>query len=588
MITQTFHDCAAEDRADVVIVGAGMAGLYCAWRLIQQDPTRTITLVERLDRTGGRLDTDIVRIKPGERVREEEGGMRFNYGMPELMRLICALDLCDQIVDFPMGSEGDTNRFQVRGHAFTVAEAEAGDNMIWSELYNLAPEEVGLSPTELVTNAYRNILYANGAAYESGRQPRFWQRLREEFTWKGKTLNNWQLWGLLRDMGYSEECITMLTETIGFAGPFKSLANAGDALQILADFPTDPVYYTFRDGFSTLPDALVDWLAKAAPHQVKILLSTNVDRIDRHGEGGYALRLNAAPEGHKQPGLPFVADAGEARTLTTDRLILAVAAQGLETLFIKSPALHAEPDSPQLWERLRSAMGMKLMKINLYFDAPWWLDGQTSRDPIQYGPNFSSLPINAVYPFYSLRRAGDDDPAPRADAAAALTIYCDFDNTNFWKGLQNIGPLFDSALQRREREAQPQVQFAASQAVVEEARTQLAALFGAPWVPEPILTSYRLWNGEDDFEYAYHQWRLGVKDREVIAYMAAPRETLHVCNEAYSDMQGWVNGSLRSADQTLATFGLDPMADPQCENPRDAQDGPTPNQARRRPGLWGG
>ena len=53
-----------------------------------------MTLIERLNRTGGRLDTDIVEVKSGEIVREEEGGMRFNFGMEELMRLNYALGLC--------------------------------------------------------------------------------------------------------------------------------------------------------------------------------------------------------------------------------------------------------------------------------------------------------------------------------------------------------------------------------------------------------------------------------------------------------------------------------------------------------------
>jgi len=581
MILQTFAESSTEHTSDVVIVGAGIAGLYCAYRLVQQDPTRTVTLVERLDRTGGRLDTDIIHFSETEVVREEEGGMRFNYGMTELMQLVCAMGLCDQIVPFPMSSDDDTNRFHVRGHSFTVAEADAGDNMIWSELYDLLPQEVGLSPTDLVTNAYRNILSVNGAAYEGGRTPEFWQTFREDFVWKGIPLKDWLLWGLLRDMGYSEECIQMLSETIGFAGPFKSLANAGDALQILADFPNDPVYYTFRKGFGSLPDAVVKWLETHAGDQVRIQLSTNVDRIVDHGDG-YELQVTKAPDrGDANPFIP----GGETRVLRTDTLILACAARGMEELFINSPALHGRPDAHRLWTNIHDSLGMKLMKINLYFDKPWWLDGQSARPPVQFGPNFSSLPVNAVYPFYSLRREDDPDPSPRVDAAAALTIYCDFDNTNFWRGLQNVGPAFRSEEQDKQNQKVPQTLFPASQAVVAEARRQLGLLFSVNWVPEPILTSYRLWNGEDDFEFAYHQWRQGVEDSKVRTYLAAPRDNLHVCNEAFSDMQGWVNGSIRSADLALAHFGIQPQDGPTCPNP-DAPEAKV--STRRRYGVWGG
>src|SRR5664279_2919412 len=108
-----FPDAPAEANADIVIVGAGVSGLYCARRLIEQDPARRITIVERLNRVGGRLDTDLIDIAPGDVVREEEGGMRFNYDMTELMQLTNALGLSDQIVPFPMGSDvtglGNTN-----------------------------------------------------------------------------------------------------------------------------------------------------------------------------------------------------------------------------------------------------------------------------------------------------------------------------------------------------------------------------------------------------------------------------------------------------------------------------------------------
>ena len=135
--------------------------------------------------------------------------MRFNFGMDQLMNLTKKLGLCDQIVEFPMGSADNTNRYFLRGRNFTLAEAIASGNMIWSELYDLKTEEVGLSPTELVTIAFNNVLFENGMVQKPGEPPEFYTEFREKAKWKGKTMNEWQLWGLLRDMGYSEECIQM-------------------------------------------------------------------------------------------------------------------------------------------------------------------------------------------------------------------------------------------------------------------------------------------------------------------------------------------------------------------------------------------
>ncbi|MEM8908519.1 MAG: FAD-dependent oxidoreductase, partial [Bacteroidota bacterium] len=306
-----FNDVPSSDEVDIAIIGAGISGLYCAYRLLtsKQFAGKKIAIYERLNRTGGRLQSDLIPIRQNHKaksavgakrffdlvdidlVKEEQGGMRFNYGMEELMSLIAKLNLCDEIVPFPMSSTDNTNRFCVRGHSFSLEEANQGGNRIWSQLYDLKPEEVGLSPVEIVTNAYHRILEANDILLEEDQTPTYWQNFRLDFEWKGIPLNRWQMWGLLLDMGYSEECVQMLSETIGFAGPFKSLANAGDAWQILADFPKDPVYYTFRYGFSTLPDAI----KKVLKGKVDIYLSTNVDSITGKA-GNFMLQLTAAPD----------------------------------------------------------------------------------------------------------------------------------------------------------------------------------------------------------------------------------------------------------------------------------------------------
>jgi phytoene dehydrogenase-like protein len=575
-------------RSDVAVVGAGISGLYCAWRLLETDPAVTVTIVERLDRTGGRLDSDLVEIAQGEIIREEEGGMRFNFLMTELMRLNAALGICDQIVPFPMSTSDNSNRFSIRGRSFTLKDAEDSAQTIWGEIYALDERERGLSPTDIIFAVYRSVLMANGMTYSSCKNPEDWTRFRETALWRGVPMKDWQMWGLLRDMEYSQECIQMLSETIGFAGPFKSMANAGDAFQILADFSKNLNYFTFNRGFSTLPNAIRDMLEARHSDRVTILLSANVDAIERSHDDGFALAITQADRPiNARPRMA----SGEVKRLEARQIVLATAAKGSQDLFQTSPALRDDADAGRLWDALHASLGMKLMKINLYFTAPWWHNGLTGRAPVSFGPNFTDLPINAVYPFYALPETGTTPeagttpglglPAIR-DAAAALTIYCDFDNTNFWHGLQNVGPMFDTPLQRQQSEKVPQVLYPASQKVVAEARRQLAALFGIGSVPEPVLTSYRLWDGDQDFEFAYHQWRLNTEDSVVREYLSNPVKGIYVCNEAFSDMHGWVNGSIRSSDLALAKLGgalfgrpIPPLENEAC---------PPPDAV----GLWGG
>ncbi|MHA7056533.1 FAD-dependent oxidoreductase [Aquimarina sp. M1] len=589
MAILTFNEVSDDEDVDIAIIGAGISGLYCAYRLINHPDytAKKIAIYERLNRTGGRLQSDLIPIRGDHKVsdengirnfydqvkidlvKEEQGGMRFNYMMEELMTLNSALGICDEIVPFPMSSTNDTNRFCIRGHSFSLAEANASGNMIWSQLYDLYPEEIGLSPVQIVTNAYNRILEANDIILDEDQTPAYWQKFRLHFKWKGIPMNEWQLWGLLRDMGYSEECIEMLTNTIGFVGPFKSLPNAGDAWQILADFPKDPTYYTFKYGFSTLPDAI----KKELEGKVNIYLSTNIESI--HGEeSDFTIHLTKAPEGqNSRPNIP----CGKHKKIKAKQIISAIAATGFKSLYTKSPALYItnkKHNGMKLWECINGVLGMDLMKINFYFKEAWWYTESTGRSKIEFGPNFTDLPINSIYPFYSVEDLEIDHKKGTVsiitgEEPAALTLYCDFNHTNFWKGLQNVGSKFTSPLQEKYNEMESQTVYAASKAVVAEARKQIGLLLGVTNIPEPIFTSYRLWNGEDDFEHAYHQWQLNVNDKETIEYLANPLPGFYLCNEAISDMQGWVNGSLRSSNlalDKLSDGAINPMDNTPCKS----------------------
>lgn len=535
-------------NVDTVIVGAGVSGLYCAWRLLKKDPSHKIAIIERLNRTGGRLDSDLIKIPDpdGEgsvTVREEEGGMRFTYEMTELMALFSGLNLCHEIVYFPM----TTNRFSFRGHSFTNCESLENNNAVWGELYDLAPAEENQSPGSLITTVYNRIVAENGEVPPENPTPEYWERFRLDFCWNGIPLNEWTLWGLLRDMGYSEECVRLFASALGFEGPFLSMVNAGEAWQILEDFPKNPHYFTFRNGFSTLIKALSKEIESIAGNI--IYLGGNVDSISSCGEGSYEVTATFAPSGDSA--YPF--EGGEQRTTQCSKVILAVARKAMETLFLTSPVLNKAPNAREIYTDITSVLDMVLMKINLYFSEPWWKNGLTGQEPVIAGPSFTDLPINAVYPFYPVSGATDTTPA-------ALTIYCDYNNANFWNGLQNVGPMFSTPLQEEHSEP-PQVLFAASQAVVDEARRQLQELFRTHYVPEPVLTSFRSWSGQKDFGFAYHQWGLNVNDREVRQRMIqpVPDEGIYTCNESWSDMQGWVNGSLRSCELLLGRLGLEPI-----------------------------
>ncbi len=527
----------SEHREEILIVGAGVAGLYCAWRLLKINPHTKIALLDLLDRTGGRLDTDVVHIRDLDgklvEVKDEEGGMRFNTSMQELFQLLFDLDLCKDIVTFGMSTPN--NRYCVRGHSFTFGEAAADNNAIWGKLYKLAPAEQSKSPGDIIAAVYAAILAENNRVAPANPTPEFWREFRLNFTYAGIPLYHWGLWSLLRAFGLTEECIDMLTDTVGFQGPFLSAnVNAGEAYQILMDFPKDPRFFSLNKGFATLPDTLREKLVKMG---AKIHLNTQATSVVREAHG---FTVHARTH------------AG-ATAFHAHKVILALPAEAMAKLFGASPALNAEGDPVRLLENIGSVEGMRLCKVNFYYREAWWRDGLSGQPSVSYGGSFTSLPMGSAYVFAPINGEPEEGPA-------ALTIYCDFNRTNFWEQLQSTGPKFTSPLQEEYNRAKPQVLFAASEAIVAEAANQLKALFKTLYVPRPVLTSFRLWSGDRQFGHAYHQWVRFADDRRVMDEIANPVPDVYVCNEAYSDSQGWVNGSLRSAEIILTRFfGLEAL-----------------------------
>ncbi|UTW13454.1 FAD-dependent oxidoreductase [Marinobacterium rhizophilum] len=584
----TLHDLLHRNpmptQTDTLVVGAGMAGLYSTWRILQDNPGADVFIIDKSNRTGGRLDSDLVNIN-GVQVKEEEGGMRFTFDeMDNLMSLFMLLNIDDQVVPFPMNSGGN-NRLLFRGHSFNNAIAAEDDSAIWSALYNLAPAEQGMSPGAIINTVFNRILEANPDFSERPEQrgPEFWQRFRLDCQWNGIKMKDWTLWNLFSDMGYSSECITMLYRAAGFNGTFLSQMNAGVAYQLLEEFPADPQFRTLENGFSTLPNALVERIGKE-----RIYLKTQLLSIAR-AEGGQGYRLK-----YQTIDAQNQVRYGE---MTANRVVLGLPRLALEKLFIGSNLLNELPaeESEKLWDSLQTATNQPLLKINLYYDKAWWGNKTSGQPEVAFGPNFSDSPLGSVYPFYAIDPASfaaleysdwlksqGNTPAPEVEdklqninqsryhKPAALTIYCDYLNINYWQTLQNNGALFDSPLQRQFSECNPQTLYAASQSIVERATYYFKELFNTHYVPTPILTSARIWNGStrfnvdasQEFGYGVHQWAVAADDREVMQYLCEPIENIYTCGEAFSDYQGWVEGALRSANLVLEkAFGLAPISE---------------------------
>ena len=81
---------------DVIIVGAGIAGLHSAYLLLKEDPSLEILVCEKYKTIGGRIQTKHVLLH-GQELLFEAGAGRFHMQQPRILHLINELGLTSSI-----------------------------------------------------------------------------------------------------------------------------------------------------------------------------------------------------------------------------------------------------------------------------------------------------------------------------------------------------------------------------------------------------------------------------------------------------------------------------------------------------------
>ena len=597
----------------MAIVGGGISGLYCALKLLEKPDNleelaiKKIIILEKSDRWGGRLCTDIIKIKETEDrrevVKEEEGAMRFTYpdkddpnsktNMPLLAHLIKSLQMEDDVVHFYMeprkeqgnsGTVPNCNSRYFNGKHFTDWYTTQNPDL-WKNLFNLERVEEFKSAGEIVKDIYRKLLDHNKSKLlfhfpnkalvileqkdtellQEYENQDYWAFFRNDFTWtvgmQEIPLNKFSMQALLTTMKYSHGCIMMMVQTQGFLCVSLSEGNVGSILQDLITFNLIwNKLYQFKKGWSSLVNTIIK------KHLKKTDRSDGV-KVEMRKSCGVSM-ICEETKGFK---LTFESHEYE---ISAKHVVMAVPPKSVDDITFTFDADEGELNGESLDKIIRPVEGIHCTKINLYFDNDWW---NQTEGTLMYGPNITSLPCAFVYPFYGdCKSKGckgcdkcDDDPCP-----AALTIYCDVNNAQYWSSLQKLGHQFQSPLQKGKKNLLP-----ASEPVVDEAIKQFSKVFNIKEIPHPILTSYRSWDGGDrswngeerswngeerswddgdnlatcDYGYAIHMWGVGVDDRKIMKKATQPikGKNLYFCNEAWSGFQGWVEGSLLSTEKVV-------------------------------------
>lgn len=498
-------DTSSTEPLDVLIIGAGVAGAYAAWRLktgalapgsqsgLPANPQdRRVAVLEASLRVGGRLES--LPCPGAPELRAELGGMGFTSANTIMTALV---DDVFGLAAEPFPRGGPNNLFYLRGERFTVSELLAGNDVP----YRLAPNEKGKSPIQLVVDAVETQL--PGAASFT---PEEWREVQENFMFKGRHLRDIGFWNFLL-MNMSPEAFAFAHDATGH---FFEVSNWNCA-QALPWFLGDgaATYRTLTRGYDGLPkQCFIEFLGAGGLHAL----------------GVRATSIAQNPDGTLSVGL----DDGMGGPIVTKRLVLAVPGKALQDL---TPSSIVLPE-PVVQPRVKMVTGHKVMKIFLAFASPWWqglgiTDGSTSSD----------LPLGQCWYF---------SPKPGASSSNSLLMasYNDTLATTYWEGLEGT-PAFENPPDANAH----WVAQAPSQLMVEEVVRQLQIVHDME-VPAPYAATMKDWS-YIPYGGAFYTWNVGADAATVESTMLHPDPSvpLHIVGSTYSSDQGWAEGALQTAER---------------------------------------
>lgn len=483
---------------DTAIVGGGVSGLYSAWRLSESgaDP-ESIAVFEGTERTGGRLHS--VCLKDEHSIPAELGGMFFSDAQDLVYRL------CKDVLELQIQAVTPEADFAwLRAQRFMMSDFARPGTLP----YSLADDEKGLQPHELLLLIVRRIAPDIDAYWPFNPQSSMGDTVDYLRTveFDGRPLHAWGFWNLVSRV-VSNEARLALTDVEGTYALFSNW-NALDAVfSTLADLTGR--WFRIPDGYERLPEQLRKRIEDAG---VAVSTGAFVQAVRREADGVHRIEF-----------------ADGRAPVRARRVILAMPTGALK---------HLDFDAPEVvHSALDSSFGTPACKIFVVFDEPWW-------EKVPEGPGHVALGhFSSSHTDLPLRQCFYLGQDPQTGDGLLLGAFGDEQAVAFWPPLmREDGRGIGLTMPLPERAAT-------------ELCRQLSEMHGVE-VPKPVDGIFVDW-AAPPFYAGWHAWAPGWKSWDAAATLRGA-DGLHICGEAYSAYQGWVEGALTSAEVMLQeAFGLD-------------------------------
>lgn len=565
-----------------------------------------VGLFEYAGRVGGRLlsgelpqDGDSQNPAPigqgieAPRKFAEFGGFRFQPSMHIVADLADHLGLDHE--SFPVDEPPD-NPVYVRGVRLTRAQVNAGEDLP----YDLEPWELEIvqgkwaaegNPdlsTYVLNQAFADSLpngpgyvdqaagFPNGlpngydtirTAYQDAFAKQDWaeadarreafETAKQKTSVDGRSISYWSWWALMTRF-ISREAIALLEDTGGYNSLWSSgnvPANIQDDFYFLGDppdhDPSRPCDHTawrhITTGYSDIPNQLLaGFLANGGTH----FLNHQLLRFDkRPAGGGYELVFYNRQAGSSttvgQAEADCAATPSGCVTVTAGQLVLAMPKLALGLLDQSNFFFRDQ----SVLDLLDTVLDVPAVRIFMAYPKPWWTAyGATC------GRSTTDLNVRQFYYWFTAPEDAD------CQDSFLLASYSNADAEAYWKSLQGgpDGSSFDDyngVVKGDGRDDAPQGAGPrhATKAMAALAHQQITETVGATDAPEPYYAHFENWT-KVTWGAGWHVWAAGPTfNNELVPALLQPMagEQIYICGEGYSNVQGWVQGALNTAEVML-------------------------------------
>ena len=543
---------------DIAIVGGGIGGIYCGWRLVTAGPGKSATLknwagkngklsvavFEGSDRIGGRL----LSARPpsfSQKTTCEIGGMRY-VSSQTLVRSLVENEL--KLPHYPQVVDQPSNLVYLRGKQLRFSQVQNPSmlpyDLDWAEAQYVSQND----PSGLLGWGIAKLLpgvnqYTGGALHKY---------LREAVV-DGTPLYQHGFWNLLA-RALSPDAYSLARSLVGY-DCLGSNANAVDLISEYFDFTPGVTYSLLTQGYDAVPWTLQRQFEDAGGELIQGAWLAGFEKTTlSDGSTGVVLHF-----------------ADDRPAVTARAILLAMPRRSLELLRREGPVLDPS-QAPQVQDMLGSVRPIPLYKLFLAYEYPWW-----TAVGVQQGRSLTDTPVRQLY-YWPVDPLAN---VPPATGKALLMAYNDATNVDFWAGLSGNGTRTKNMPQARRLfrkiapelrmfdrpkqtlQAAPGDEFSkrllqnwedhpAPHEMVMEMHRQLKAMHNIQYAPKPYDAAFVDWS-VDPYGGGVHFWNRGYKSWEILRKMTQPVADFpcYVCGEAYSTNQTWAEGALQTAEIVL-------------------------------------